>query len=179
MPPCANLDDALNSIIENFVTHDIFSLVTENEHGGDTWRQRHMRKTLEADIGWDYDSDDEEDTDYVGPDGKKYVYHMGGSQRLAVGEEVSSKSTSLASLFRFKFNCLFFAVSFAVSFTFAVSFCHSLLLSLFLSLLLSVLLSLSLVLPSSLASWVTPSYFTLSYLPNQSWSGMPLSWLPT
>lgn len=48
-----------------------------------------MRKTLEADIGWDYDSDDEEDTDYVGPDGKKYVYHMGGSQRLAVGEEVS------------------------------------------------------------------------------------------
>jgi len=85
-PPCANIDDALNSIIEYFVTHDILCLCTENDLGGDTFRQRHMRKTLEADIGWDYDSDDEEETAYVGPDGEKGAYHMGGSQRLAIGE---------------------------------------------------------------------------------------------
>lgn len=92
VPPCASLDDALNGIIENFVTHELLSLVSENDHEGDTWRQRHMRKTLEADIGWDYDTDEDEDTDYVGPDGKKDAYHMGGSQRLAAGEDVAMLS---------------------------------------------------------------------------------------
>ena len=53
-----------------------------------------MRKTLEADIGWDddFDSEDEEETAYVGPDGTRDVYHMGGSQRLAVGEDGACKS---------------------------------------------------------------------------------------
>ena len=93
VPPCASLDDALNAVIESFVTHNYLRLLSDNNYAGDTWRQRHMRKTFESDIGWDCDSDDEdEEMDYVGPDGKRYAYHMGGSQRISVGEDVHSES---------------------------------------------------------------------------------------
>ena len=78
-------------MIENFVTHDYLCHVTDNELAGDTWRGRHMRKTLESDIGWDDDSEEEDDVGYVGPDGKRDAYHMGGSQRVSVGEDVASK----------------------------------------------------------------------------------------
>ena len=89
-----SLDDALNGVVENFVTHNYLSLITDQEYAGDTWRQRHVRKRFEADIGWECDTDDDDEFEevlYVGPDGKKYAYHMGGSQRISVGEDSLSK----------------------------------------------------------------------------------------
>ena len=94
VPPCASLDDALNGIIENFVTHNHLSLLTDNKYAGDTWRQRHMRKTFESEIGWDCDSDDDDELDYIGPDGKRDAYHMGGSQRISVGEDAHGELTA-------------------------------------------------------------------------------------